>query len=160
MVILGIDPGLGATGYGVIEKNKNELLVKKYGVIQTDRLSSFPQRLKKIYNQLIKIIKKYRPNIIVIESLFFYKNLKTAILVGEAKGVAILACANTNIKVVEYTPLQVKEALVGYGRASKQQVKYMVKRILNLDKVPDTDDAADALAVAICHANTIDYSNI
>jgi crossover junction endodeoxyribonuclease RuvC len=116
-----------------------------------------PHRLKHIYRSLIDIIDEYKPDVVAIEELFFNKNAKTAIFVGQARGVAILACANKGIEVYEYTPLQIKQGLLGYGRAEKEQVQFMVKTILNLPEIPKPDDTSDALAAAICHGHSSGY---
>jgi len=159
MIIIGIDPGIERLGYGIIEKSKhkkNELTVLDYGCITTSSGLKMEERLKKIYIDLSKIIRKYQPTIMGVESLFFFKNLKTAISVSQAKGVILLAAANYKIPVREFTPLQVKMAVVGYGRAEKKQVQEMIKRLLDLEKFDPKkkdrkkDDASDALGVAIC----------
>ncbi|MCC5911550.1 MAG: crossover junction endodeoxyribonuclease RuvC [Clostridiaceae bacterium] len=154
MIILGIDPGIAIMGYGVISYKGNRFEVLDYGAITTDSKTPTPQRLKIIYDELTTIIEKYDPEAVVIEELFFNTNVKTALLVGHARGVAVLAGANNNKSIYEYTPLQVKQGVVGYGRAEKNQVQQMIKMILNLDKVPKPDDVADALAVAVCHAHS------
>ena len=163
MIILGIDPGTATTGYGVIkitrqnrkwvEKDKPQQLKCKaiqYGVIKTNPSSSPGERLKKIYNDLSKLIKKYKPTMLAVENVYFFKNSKTAIPVSQAKGVIMLIAAKKKIPVYEVTPLQVKMAVVGYGKAEKKQVQEMIKILLNLKEVPKPDDAADALAVALC----------
>ncbi|MDP2741068.1 MAG: crossover junction endodeoxyribonuclease RuvC [bacterium] len=159
MIIIGIDPGIERLGYGIIEKaklKKNELIVLDYGCITTSSELKMEERLKKIYIDLSKIIKKYQPTIMAVESLFFFKNLKTAISVSQAKGVILLTAANFKIPVCEFTPLQVKMTVVGYGRAEKKQVQEMIKRLLNLkdfdpkENNRNKDDASDALGVAIC----------
>lgn len=154
MIILGIDPGTATTGYGLIKKEKALELVD-YGCIKTSKNLSSPERLKELYNQLDNLIKKYKPDIVAVEDIFFFKNLKTVIKVSEARGVILLAASRLNIPVVEYTPLQVKQAVVGYGRAEKMQVQKMVKVLLNLKEAPKSDDAADALAIAICCVHSI-----
>jgi crossover junction endodeoxyribonuclease RuvC len=151
MRILGIDPGYAILGWGVIDVVGNKFSVVDYGSILTDTSMEMPARLQVLYNGLTELIHKYKPDDASIEQLFFNSNTKTAILVGEARGVAVLACANGNLNIGEYTPLQIKQALVGYGRADKKQVQYMVKMLLKLDRTPKPDDAADALAAAICH---------
>ena len=128
-----------------------------YGAILTPSDQIFPLRLKAVYDQLNDIIEKHRPDDLAIEELFFNKNVKTAIKVGHARGVQILAAVNHDLEVYEYTPLQVKQAVVGYGRAEKRQVQEMVKILLNLDKIPKPDDVADALAVAICHGSSLKF---
>lgn len=156
--ILGIDPGTGIMGWGIVETSgnqRNKLVCVEYGVIRTSAGLDMPIRLKDIYDELTQIIKKYKPDAAAIEDLFFFKNQKTVIKVGQARGVAIVAAVNFDVPVFDYTPLQVKQATTGYGRAEKMQVQKMVKVILNLSEIPKPDDAADALAVAICHANSI-----
>lgn len=154
MRVLGIDPGYAILGYGIIDVKGNRFSVVDFGSILTNTSMDMPSRLKTIYDQLTEIIDKYQPDEASIEELFFNNNAKTAILVGEARGVAVLACANGGLNIGEYTPLQIKQALVGYGRADKKQVQYMVKAMLHLESVPKPDDTADALAAAICHAHS------
>ena len=153
MRILGIDPGYAILGWGVIDMKGNHFKVVDYGAVTTDSKMEMPDRLKVLYNSLMDIITEYEPDVASIEELFFNTNAKTAILVGQARGVAVLACANSGLEIEEYTPLQVKQGLVGYGRAEKKQVQLMVKTILNLKNVPKPDDTADALAMAICHGH-------
>ena len=160
MRILGIDPGYAILGWGVIDVVGNRFSVVDYGSILTDTSMEMPARLQVLYNGLTELIHKYKPDDASIEQLFFNSNAKTAILVGEARGVAVLACANGNLNIGEYTPLQIKQALVGYGRADKKQVQYMVKTMLNLKSVPKPDDTADALAAAICHAHSAGRKNV
>jgi len=155
LLILGIDPGLAIVGYSLVEKNANRFTVCDYGVIRTKAGQSNCNRLNQIYNKLVEIIDRYKPDEMAVEELFFNKNVKTAIEVGQARGVILLTGAQSNIVVAEYTPLQVKQAVVGYGRASKQQVQQMIKTLLNLEEIPKPDDAADALAVSVCHGNSI-----
>lgn len=158
MIILGIDPGTATTGFGVIEKSKNKsqkLKVIDYGCIKTSANSSTAERLDKLYKELNSLINKYKPDIAAVEDIFFFKNLKTAIKVSQARGVILLAIAKKKIKLAEFTPLQVKQAVACYGRAEKLQVQKMVKTLLGLKEIPKPDDAADALAVAICCANTV-----
>ncbi len=154
MRILGIDPGYALMGYGVIEKKDNRLSVLDYGIISTEAGTPTPHRLKHIYADLMDIIENNRPEAAAIEELFYNTNAKTVINVGQARGVAVLACVNSGLEVAEYTPLQIKQALVGYGRADKNQVQQMVRMLLGLARVPKPDDTADALAVAVCHANS------
>ena len=160
MRILGIDPGYAILGWGVIDVVGNKFSVVDYGSILTDTSMEMPARLQVLYNGLTELIHKYKPDDASIEQLFFNSNAKTAILVGEARGVAVLACANGNLNIGEYTPLQIKQALVGYGRADKKQVQYMVKTMLNLKSVPKPDDTADALAAAICYAHSAGRKDI
>lgn len=154
MRILGIDPGYAILGWGVLDVEGNHFRVVAYDSILTDKDTPMPRRLQELYIGLEEIIEKYKPEEASIEELYFNNNAKTAIMVGEARGVAVLACANGGLRINEYTPLQIKQALVGYGRADKKQVQQMVKTILNLDKVPKPDDTADALAAAICHGHS------
>lgn len=154
MVILGIDPGIAIVGYGVIEYVGNKFNVIDYGAITTKAGMKVEDRLGEIYNLLNDIINKYKPEFMAIEELFYNKNAKTVISVAEARGVTLLSAARKNIPIFEYTPLQVKQAVVGYGRAEKKQVQQMTKILLNLEKVPKPDDTADALAIAICHAHS------
>lgn len=154
-VLLGIDPGVADTGYGVIKKGKNdELFCVAYGTIKTKANTEMAGRLKIINEELEKIIKKYKPALIAVEQLFFCNNVKTALLVGQARGVVMLTASQSNVPTVEFTPLQVKQAVSAYGKASKLQVQKMVKLLLKLDDIPKPDDAADALAIAICAANS------
>lgn len=157
MIILGIDPGIAIVGYSVVECKGNKFKAIDYGCITTKSTELFPNRIKTIYNRLIEIIDKYQPDDLAIEELFFNKNVKTAIKVGQARGVEILAAVNTGLEIYEYTPLQIKQAVVGYGRADKRQVQEMVKLLLNLKEVPKPDDVADALAVALCHGAGIKF---
>jgi crossover junction endodeoxyribonuclease RuvC len=159
LLILGIDPGLAIIGYSLLEKNNNKFFVHDYGVIRTNSNFTNAERLQMIYDKLLKIIEKYQPDQMAVEELFFNKNVKTAISVGQARGVILLAGSQANLNVAEYTPLQVKQAVVGYGKAHKYQVQQMVKSLLNLDRLPKPDDAADALAVSICHAHSFFLNN-
>ncbi|MGI6177615.1 MAG: crossover junction endodeoxyribonuclease RuvC [Eubacterium sp.] len=154
MRILGIDPGYAILGWGVLDYTGNRFDVIDYGSVTTDAGTDPAVRLRHIYSQLCAIIEQYGPEEASIEELFYQNNAKTVIMVGEARGVAILACANAGLEIGEYTPLQIKQALVGYGRAEKRQVQTMVKTILHLPEIPKPDDTADALAAAICHAHS------
>lgn len=154
MRILGIDPGYALMGYGVLEQAGSRFKILDYGSISTGPSAPMPERLKYLYSSLMDIIADTEPECAALEELFYNTNAKTVINVGQARGVAVLACVNSGLDIAEYTPLQIKQALVGYGRADKKQVQQMVKAILGLDKVPRPDDTADALAVAICHANS------
>ena len=158
MKILGIDPGYAILGYGIIDMKGNQFSVIHYGAITTDSKMDMPDRLKCIYSSLMEIISEHQPETASIEELFFNNNAKTALMVGQARGVAMLACVNSGLPIGEYTPLQIKQALVGYGRAEKKQVQTMVKSILNLNEIPKPDDTADALAAAICHGNCANYN--
>lgn len=154
MRILGIDPGYAILGWGILDHTGNQFRVVEYGAVTTKAGVPMPQRLQYLYTQLMHIIDTYQPSEAAIEELFFNNNAKTAIQVGQARGVAVLACANHHLSISEYTPLQIKQALVGYGRADKQQVQMMVKAILHLSAVPKPDDTADALAAAVCHGHS------
>lgn len=157
MLTLGIDPGIAISGYGLVKKEKDRLHMVEYGVIRTESGIPVSQRLRCLYEGFTRLIKEYKPDAIAVEELFFNKNAKTIITVGEARGIALLSAALSNIEVFEYTPLQVKQAVVGYGRAEKNQVQAMVKILLHLDRIPKPDDAADALAAAICHINSNNF---
>ena len=154
MIILGIDPGLAIVGFGVLDKQKGKTAVVDYGVITTPKEDTLPQRLERIYKGMCQLIDHYKPDQVAIEELFFNTNITTGIAVAEARGVIILACINKGCKLYEYTPLQIKQALTGNGRADKQQVQFMVKTILKLNSIPKPDDAADGLACALCHSQT------
>ena len=153
MRILGIDPGYGIVGFGVIDYENGQYNVVDYGVIETPKEEVLPVRLAMIYEGITSLIDTYQPDEMAIEELFFFKNQKTVIPVAEARGVILLAGINKNANIFEYTPLQIKQALTGNGRAEKAQVQYMVTALLGLKSIPKPDDAADALAVAITHAN-------
>ncbi len=157
MRILGIDPGFATVGYGIVNYDGNKFSACDYGVITTLARTPFEDRLEQLYDELTKIIEFYNPETVAFEELFFNTNLKTGIQVAHGRGVLFLAAIKKGLKCYEYTPLQVKQAVVGYGRAEKQQVMAMVKLLLNLEKIPRPDDAADALAVAICHAHSIRF---
>ncbi len=154
MIILGIDPGTAIVGYAIISLKDNELVAIDYGCIKTSKKEIFSKRLSQIYHGIDILIKKNKPDQIAIENIYFAKNVKTAMRVSEARGVAILAAAENKIEVVEFTPLQVKQALTGYGRASKNQIQQMVKIVFKLKEIPRPDDAADALAIALTCSQT------
>lgn len=154
MIILGIDPGYAIVGIGVLRYEGNHFQPLEYNAITTPAGMQTPLRLKAIYEQISGYLDHYQPDAVAIEELFFNNNAKTAIAVGQARGTLIVAAANRNIPICEYTPLQIKQAVTGYGRADKAQIQNMVKMILHLDHIPKPDDAADALAVAICHAHS------
>lgn len=156
MIILGIDPGTATTGFGVIDyqkKNKKQIVCLDYGIIQTSPKQSAGERLIQLNFDLNEIIKKYKPEMAAVESLFFFKNLKTVMPVSQARGVIIFTLSKKNVPFVEITPLQAKTAVTGYGKATKNQVQKMVQNLLCLEKLPKPDDAADALAIAICCAD-------
>ena len=153
MRILGIDPGYAIVGYGVIDYQNTRSSVVDYGAIFTDAGVPFNERIEKIYDDAFALMQKWKPDVMAIEKLFYNTNAKTVIDVGQARGVLILAAQKNRLSIAEYTPLQVKQSVVGYGRAEKKQVQEMTKMILNLEKIPKPDDTADALAMAICHAH-------
>ena len=160
-VIIGIDPGTAITGYGLVREEQNgKLIAIDYGVIQTHAKMDMPQRLLRIHRELREITLLHRPDNGAVEKLFFQKNVRTAISVGQGRGVAILALAEANMPIAEYTPLEIKQAVAGYGGADKVQVQYMVKALLELDEIPKPDDAADALAVAICHIHQARFNEL
>ena len=149
MVILGIDPGFAATGFGAILSDKNKISMIDCGCIKTSPKKYFVERLEEIYHEIKKIIQKYQPDKIAVETIYFAKNVKTAIKVGEARGVILLACHEVRAPIIEFTPLQVKQALTSYGQAKKTQIQKMVQILLKLKEMPKPDDAADGLAIAI-----------
>lgn len=151
MRILGIDPGYAIVGYGVLEYEKNKFYPVEYGAITTRAHTDFQLRLKEVYTEVCAVIDRSRPEALAIEKLYFTTNQKTVIQVAQARGVILLAAAEKGVPVYEYTPLQIKQSVTGYGKAVKNQVQEMTKRILNLPKIPSPDDTADRLAVAICH---------
>ena len=153
MVIFGIDPGYAIVGCGIVRYERNEFKLLGYGAVTTHKDMPFNQRLKKIYDGITELINKFNPDAISIERLYFNTNQKTAIDVAQARGVIVLAAEQAGIPIYEYTPLQVKQSIVGYGRAEKVQVQEMTRMFLHLDKIPKPDDAADALALAICHGH-------
>lgn len=154
MRILGIDPGYAIVGYGVLDYRSNHFGIVDFGAITTPAGMDFGRRLEIIYDEMQVLIKKTKPEAMAIEKLFYNTNAKTVIDVGQARGVLLLAAQKNHLPVYEYTPLQVKQSVVGYGRAEKKQVQEMTRLMLRLDKVPKPDDTADALAMAICHAHT------
>jgi crossover junction endodeoxyribonuclease RuvC len=155
---LGIDPGLATVGYGAVEKNGEKLTCLGYGVISTPKEESLPQRLRRIGAETGALLEKYKPDAAAVEELFFNTNVKTAIQVAHARGVLLYSVLGAGCPLFEYTPLQIKQGLTGYGRADKQQVQYMVRLLLKLQTNPKPDDAADALAAALCHAQTNRFS--
>lgn len=152
--IIGIDPGFAIVGYGVIDYMQGRFKVVEYGAVTTKAHTEFTDRLEIIYDKLDEILKRLKPSQMGIEKLFFTTNQKTAISVAEARGIIQLCAVKNGVLISEYTPLQVKQAVVGYGKAEKMQVQQMTKTLLNLDKIPKPDDTADALAIAICHAHS------
>jgi crossover junction endodeoxyribonuclease RuvC len=161
MLVIGIDPGTATTGYGLVrEDDGGNLLVVDFGVILTPADQPMPQRLVELHRRLNEILLLHRPQSGAVEKLFFQRNVRTAISVGQARGVALLALAQSEIDVAEYTPLEVKQAVAGYGGADKNQVQQMVRALLDLPEIPRPDDAADALAVAICHIHSSKYMRL
>jgi crossover junction endodeoxyribonuclease RuvC len=155
MLIFGVDPGTAAIGYGLVKAERGkECALEIFGCIETSPRRTTAERLGDLYEALTALIKKYRPDVLAVEDIFFFKNLKTAVKVSQARGVILLAGQKNHLLIYEYTPLQVKQALTGYGRAEKKQIQQMVKSVLRLKEAPQPDDAADALAVAICCAHS------
>ncbi len=155
MLVIGIDPGTAITGYGLVsEDDRGDLRAVAYGVVTTKAGLPMPERLLVLYRELQDILTRYRPESGAVEKLFFQRNVTTAISVGQARGVSMLALAEAGLPVDEYTPMEIKQAVAGYGGADKRQVQYMVRALLGLEEIPRPDDAADALAVAICHLHT------
>jgi crossover junction endodeoxyribonuclease RuvC len=161
MLVIGIDPGTATTGYGLVRENQDDSLqAVDYGVILTPADMPMAQRLALLYGKLNEILVLHHPDSSAVEKLFFQRNVKTAITVGQGRGVVLLALAQADVSVAEYTPLEVKQAVAGYGGADKRQVQEMVRVLLDLDEIPKPDDAADALAVAICHLHSAKMLNI
>lgn len=150
MRILGLDPGLAILGFGIIDEEGNKLKLVDYGIINSEPDITFPERLKLLYDDLDFLINRYKPEIVAVEELFYNRNATTAIKVAQARGVQVLCCQQHGLPLYEFTPLQVKQTITGYGRADKKQVQLMVKNLLNMDHMPQPDDAADAIAIAIC----------
>lgn len=153
MRVMGIDPGTAIVGYSIVDIEEGKYKLIDYGCIFTDKDLEMPKRLEKIFQKLDTIIKLYKPVEVAIEELYFFKNQKTVIKVGQARGVIVLACTLNGLDIFDYTPLQVKMGVASYGRATKKQIQEMVKLILNLTEIPTPDDAADAIAIAITHLN-------
>jgi len=151
---LGVDPGTAIMGYGIVEQLGSGLRAIEYGALLTTNAEAMPRRLLSLHRRLTTLIADHRPGALAVEELFFNRNVRTAIPVGQARGIVLLAAAEADLPVFEYTPLQVKDAVVGYGRASKDQVQQMVRTLLGLETIPRPDDAADALAIAICHLHS------
>ncbi|HQA05601.1 MAG TPA: crossover junction endodeoxyribonuclease RuvC [Clostridiales bacterium] len=160
MRVLGIDPGYAIVGYGVLDYNSSKFKVLDFGAVKTKAGESFPCRLQHIFESLIKVIDLWQPEVMAIEKVFHNTNAKTVMDVSQARGVIILAAQVKGLDIVEYTPLQVKQSVVGYGRADKKQVQEMTRIILKLNEVPKPDDTADALALAICHAHSSSASQL
>lgn len=161
MLVIGIDPGTAITGYGLVrEDDAGKLIAVDYGVITTPAKMKLSSRLSIIYDELNKVLKKYKPQTSAVEKIFFSKNVKTAISVGQARGVVLLSLEQTGIDIADYTPNEIKQAVTGYGAADKRQIQEMVKILLELEEIPKPDDAADALAVAICHLQHAKFAQI
>jgi crossover junction endodeoxyribonuclease RuvC len=160
MRILGLDPGTATTGYGIIDVIEGEPRAVAYGVIRTSAQSETPKRLQKIYQELVALLEKYQPDTAAVEEVFFGRNITTAISVGQARGVLILALANAGLSVGEYSPPKIKDAVTGYGKADKHQVQLMVRNLLALEETPRPDDAADGLAVALTHYQHHRFSSL
>ena len=154
MRILGIDPGYGITGFGIVDAQRNNFTLLQYGAITTPAGTDFPLRLQMIYNDMTELLMVARPDAVAIEELFFGQNVTTGIGVAQSRGVILLAVQQAGIPIFQYKPMQVKQAVVGYGNATKHQVQDMTKRILHLQSIPKPDDAADAIAIALCHARS------
>jgi crossover junction endodeoxyribonuclease RuvC len=154
VLILGIDPGTAITGYGLVRETEEGLTLVDCGVITTPSDQPLPQRLQTIYQGLVVVVREHQPEAAAVEELFFSRNVRTALSVGHARGVALLALADAGLPIYEYKPLEVKQAVAGYGGADKRQVQEMVRMLLNLDHVPHPDDAADAVAVSVCHIHS------
>ncbi len=160
MIILGIDPGTIVMGYGVIESSDDEITLIDYGALATTARSPIGERLSYLYNKLLEIISRYQPDAVAIEQPFMAKNAKSALAIGKAQAVAILAAANKGIATYEYTPAQIKQRVANYGNSSKEQIQEMVRLQLGMAEIPQPSDAADALAVALCHLSEIHLSNL
>ena len=154
MRILGIDPGYGITGFGVVEAQRNEFRLLRYGAITTPAGADFSARLEMIYEDMRELLKMSQPEAVAIEELFFGQNVTTGIGVAQSRGVILLSIRQAGVPVFQYKPMQVKQAVVGYGNATKPQVRDMTRRLLHLEKIPKPDDAADAIAIALCHARS------
>lgn len=161
MIVLGIDPGIATTGYGVVREESNgQVIALAYGTLETPKTDALPRRLASLRQQLIVLIEEWRPTESAVEALFFATNVKTAMTVGQARGVLLLTLYEAGLPIGEYTPLQVKQAITGYGQADKRQMQAMVKMLLTLDRIPKPDDAADALAIALTHVQSSHYSRL
>ncbi|MCX5780800.1 MAG: crossover junction endodeoxyribonuclease RuvC [Firmicutes bacterium] len=154
MLVLGMDPGTATTGFGLVEQVRGRERVVHYGVIKTSPSLDMPRRLVQINREYNEIIDQYHPDAVAIEALFYFKNAKTVISVAQSRGILLMTAAAREIEIAEYTPLQVKQAVTGVGNAQKKQVQIMVQKILAMDKIPQPDDAADALAIALCHLHS------
>lgn len=160
MLVLGIDPGLATTGYGLVEGDGQTLEAVAYGVLRTPAKTPIAERLVILHDALSALLDRYRPDVVAMEELFFSTNARTAMTVGEARGVLLLTAAQAGLAICEYTPLQIKQAVTGYGQAEKQQMQEMVRLLLSLPEIPRPDDAADGLAVSICHHHSSRLSQL
>jgi len=160
MKVLGIDPGTVVVGYGVIESTGNKVALVDYGALTASTRSSIGERLSSLYNQISEVVSRYQPDVVAVEQPFMAKNVRVALAIGRAQAVAILAAANRGIPAYEYTPAQIKQRVANYGASSKEQIQEMVKLQLGLSEVPQPNDAADALAVALCHLSEVHLSNL
>lgn len=160
MLVLGIDPGTATTGFGLVSQTRGKSIIVSYGVIKTSPTMDMPNRLVKIKREYTALLEEHQPDAVAIEALFHHKNSKTVISVAQSRGVLLMVAADQAIEIAEYTPLQVKQAVTGVGNADKRQVQLMVQKILSLDSIPRPDDAADALAIALCHLHSSRMSNI
>ena len=160
MRVLGIDPGTAITGYAIVEEERGNLQLIDIGVINTPAKTPLPSRLQQIYRGLQDVITAQQPQSAAVEQVFFSKNVRTAMSVGHARGVTLLALADANLSIAEYTPMQIKQAVTGYGNAGKRQIQEMVRMLLNLREIPRPDDAADAAAVAICYLHRIKLDSL
>jgi len=154
MLVLGMDPGTATTGFGLVEQERGRERVVRFGVIRTSPSLDMPRRLVQINREYSELLEQYQPDAVAIEALFYFKNAKTVISVAQSRGILLMTAAAREIEIAEYTPLQVKQAVTGIGNADKRQVQIMVQKILALDKIPHPDDAADALAIALCHLHS------
>ena len=160
MLVLGVDPGLATMGYGLVRETEDGLQAVAYGVVTTLAKYTLPERLQQLYRELLALIQLYRPDESAVEELFFSRNVRTAMSVGQARGVTLLALADAGLSVTGYTPLAIKQAVSGFGGADKTQVQAMVRMLLTLESIPRPDDAADALAVAICHLHSVRMNRV
>ena len=160
MRILGIDPGTATTGWAILSEKNGKIVPLTYGHISTDPKKTDSERILEISKDIHEIIKKYKPQEAAVEDIFFFKNQKTIITVAQARGAILLTLCQNNVRVASYTPLQVKQALTGYGRAEKKQIQMMTRNILKLEKLPKPDDTADAIAIALCHINSRKLNNL
>lgn len=153
MIVLGVDPGAGTTGYGVVERTGSHIALLECGVVRTDPASALPRRLKEIYEGISEVLARHKADVVAVEGVFYGKNVRTTVILGHARGAILLAATMRDLPVAEYSPAEIKSAVVGNGRASKEQVQFMIQRLLRLKEPPRPSDAADGVAVALCHCN-------